>query len=429
MEKASINLWTESSKKQQAGIVLAILVIGLCLRIAFIFTLEHRVYWEDETDYLTLAENMWAGEGYVDAQGHPTAFRAVGYPLLLAGLFYLNIDSLTAIRCFQALLGVFTILFVFGLARRVFGTGSALVAALICALYPYYVFMPATVLGTTWFGFLLLAATYALYIAQEKNSQFLYVLSGLLFGVLVLTRPTAAVLVLAAALWLFYKKGRPRYRTLKPLALLVGTAFLIVTPWMARNQQAVGSFAISTNGGRNLWLGNNPQATASSGSVIPLPENLADKIAGAASEKEKDSLYKMEALRFIKSHFVGFITLSFKKAVAFWRLDPSPTTDGYIENSPVIRLASVLSFAPLLVLGIYTLFGVRSGKHRDQCLWLLYFIAFTAVHAVIITKVRYRLPLDYFLIISASYGLVQIGKYFSLFRIPLKKFEENMLYH
>jgi 4-amino-4-deoxy-L-arabinose transferase-like glycosyltransferase len=422
-------LWTESHKKKQAGILLTMLVIGLCLRIAFIFTLEHRVYWEDETDYLALAENMKAGKGYVDAQGHPTAFRAVGYPLMLTGLFYLNINSLTEIRCFQALLSVFTILFVFGLARRVFGAGSAMMAALICVLYPYFVFMPATVLGTTWFGFLLLAATYTLYIAQEKNGQLLYVLSGLLFGVLVLTRPTGAVLLLAAALWLFYKKGRPLSRTLKPLSLLVGTAFLVVTPWMARNQQAVGSFTLSTNGGRNLWLGNNPQATATSGSVIPLPERLADKMAGAASEKEQDSLYKMEALRFIKNHFVGFITLSLKKAIAFWRLDPSPTTDGYIENSPLIRLTSVLSFSPLLILGIYALFGKWSGKHRDQCLWLFYFVAFTAVHAVVITKVRYRLPLDYFLIISASYGLVHISRYFSFLRIPLKKLEEDMLYH
>ena len=56
-------MWTKSNKKQQAGIVLVILVIGLCLRIAFILTLDQRVYWEDETDYLTLAENMRAGEG------------------------------------------------------------------------------------------------------------------------------------------------------------------------------------------------------------------------------------------------------------------------------------------------------------------------------------------------------------------------------
>ena len=69
------------------------------------------------------------------------------------------------------------------------------------------------------------------------------------------------------------------------------------------------------------------------------------------------------------------------------------------------RLASLLSYGLLLPFALVWLF-VSLPRSRVALLVLLLFLIYSMVHAVILSKVRFRLPLDSFVILYGSGGIV-----------------------
>ena len=400
-------MWMNRMVKKERSLVWMVLAFALALRLGFLLTLDDRVFWVDEKEYLALSERIVEGQGYVNDSGEPTAFRPVGYPLFLASLRLFGIKRLFAIRLIQVLLSVATIFLVFRLASRLFSPKAGLAAMMMAAVYPYFVFMPGTVLASTWFSFLLVASTLLMVSAVSNGNIRLMSFAGLLFGLAVLTRPSALLLIGAVILWLGIYNGRSVRKTFRlatPFLVIFG---LTVLPWFVRNQQTLGIFNLSTNGGRNLWLGNNPGATVNTGSNIPPPPALELKMIGR-SEVEIDQIYNREAVAFIRQNPRRFFWLSMQKALYFWRWDPSPTTDGYVKTRPLHRWASILTFGPIFIFAVVGFLFAGDEAKRVMLLWLLYAAFFTALHAVYFPKVRFRLPLDYFLMVTASYGVLFI---------------------
>ncbi|NIA28704.1 MAG: hypothetical protein GWP06_02175 [Actinobacteria bacterium] len=393
-------------KKHQA-ILFGILLLGFLIRTGYILTLENKVYWVDEFDYMALANHIVAGDGYVMDDGTPTAFRPVGYPLFLAMLRVVGINSLFAIRFVQVLLGVVSIWLIYLLGKLLFNSTVGLVAAGITTIYPYFIFVPGTVLATSWFSFLLIASTLLIFVGSETENIKLILLSGLLFAWAALTRPSGIVLIIAVMLWLGVYTLPDFRRLLKlsiPFALICAVA---VAPWFYRNYQEFHIVNLSTNGGRNLWLGNNPKATINTGSNIPRPKQLDAKIAAAKSEAEVNRIYIQEAKKFILQNPGKSVLLFLGKAISFWRWDPSPTTHGYVRQNRFYRWISILSFGPIFSLSLLGFFFASAGTRKKLLLFFFYAVLFTFLHALFIIKVRFRLPLDYFTIVTASFALMR----------------------
>lgn len=392
------------NNKNHNKLILWVLALALFVRLGYVLTLGETLYWVDEYDYMAIGQSMAQGHGFATADGEPTAFRPAGYPLLLAVLYHMGINTASDIRVVHVAFGVLTVMFVYLIALRLMRPPAALLAALYAALYPYFVYLSGTVLATSWFMVLLTASMFYAMKGQSEHKIGFILLGGLLMGLAVLTRTSAAVLGAAIVLWIVLTM-----RTHMKKALLYGTLFsicmaIVVTPWILRNVQQFGEPMLSSNGGRNLWLGNNPESTINTGSNIEMPEPLATRIA-AVSEVEADRIYTEEAEQFIRTHPQRFVLLTLKKGLSLWRFDPSPTTEGYDTLEPLYELASVLSYAPIVLLAVVG-YLVASQKHREMMLvWLFFAVAFTALHAVFIVKVRFRLPLDVFLIIMAAYAV------------------------
>jgi hypothetical protein len=175
----------------------------------------------------------------------------------------------------------------------------------------------------------------------------------------------------------------------------------VLLPWMMRNYRLLGKPVLSTNGGRNLWLGNNPESSVNSGSDIVMPPELAARIS-AATEIEADRIYSEEALKFVKANPKHYLWLAVQKGLALWRFDPSPTTEGYPRYKNVYSLISYISYAPILLFAVAGFFLTGRTDKKIELLWIFFGLAFTLLHAVYISKVRFRLPLDYFLIQMAA---------------------------
>ncbi|MBN1998410.1 glycosyltransferase family 39 protein [candidate division KSB1 bacterium] len=397
-----------SLRLKSKNFLFIILLFGLLLRIGLVLNLPNRVFWTDESDYLALADRVLDGEGYVNKNGTPTAYRAVGYPVFLIFLKLFGLHSLLAIRIVQSILSIITLYLVYLLTRRLFGAKIALFAVFLSSIYPYYIFLPATLLATTWYCLILILSTFTLYYAVEKQKSTFFALSGFLFGFVALIRPVGQVLFGAAVVWYFFYQ-RHKKQLIKPLSIFILTFIVVVGPWYYRNYTKLHIVNLVTNGGRNLWLGNNPSSTINSGSNLDRPEDLDGKIMEADSEVERDSIYLHEAKQYIKQNPGRFIWLSFRKGLSFWRWDPSPTTGGYVKLGTLINLASIITFGPIFILAVCGFIFANSEIRRLVTLWLWYALFYTAPHAIFISKVRFRLPLDYFLIILASFAAVNIG--------------------
>ncbi|MBN2355494.1 glycosyltransferase family 39 protein [candidate division KSB1 bacterium] len=395
------------NKIRYYGTPACILLIAALLRLFFIFQLPEHVQWSDEENNLHIAENVASGKGYVLKDGKPTAIKPPGYPLLLAVTRLLGGETLLHIRLLQVFISVLTILLAGIMTGQLFDYRTALLAMVGFSIYPYFIYLPGTILATGLFCALVLFGMWLYYKALSTNNNNYLMVSGFVWGVAALTVSTAVVLAFVLILWQLRNSFRRPRAALSPALFVI--AFLMVTvPWMVRNNQSVGIINLASNGGYNFWLGNNPGTDINNPSSVPTPDELQQRLIRAGEERKQDAIFMQEAWRYIKQAPVEFCRRTLVKAVYFWRLDPSPVTASYIGNGAVVRLIGWLSFAPVLILAIL---GFRRAEGASRtlmllCLWMA--IAFTAIHAVMIVKVRFRLPLDQFFIMAAAYGAVNL---------------------
>ena len=146
---------------------------------------------------------------------------------------------------------------------------------------------------------------------------------------------------------------------------------------------------------------------------------MQQKIDTAAGEFEKNNIYTQEAKKFIRDNPYTFLSLCLKKSAAFWRLDPSPTTDGYVEKKNLLGWAGILSTGPVFFLALFGFVGAPVYYRKQLLLFVFYAVFFTALHAIFISKVRLRLPLDQFMMISAAIAVVCWKEIFISFKKKL----------
>jgi 4-amino-4-deoxy-L-arabinose transferase-like glycosyltransferase len=385
---------------------LAAVIVGILLRWLYVSALPDSVIWSDEREYLRLAHTLAQGEGFVTPQGRPTADRAPGYPLWISLLALFQLNSAAAVRLAQLLLSSAGLLILYGMARQLGDDRRALAALWLGSVYPYFIYMVGAVLPTTLFSFLLLAAVYLLMAAGPQNRASRLFFSGLLFGLAVLTVPTAAVLALVAVLWLGFVQRAAWLR----MAWFSAGCLLIISPWIIRNYYNLDVWQVSTSGGYNFWLGNNPGTQINYPGSISMPADVQIRLNGLSDEKEKSRFYQQEAMRYIGQQPGAAVLRTLIKAGYFWRLDPSPATQSYVAQSSGIRWLGILCFSSLLLLALLGGWTMNAAAKRALWLWLLLAGAFTLVHALTIVKVRFRLPLDHFMLIVAAFGAVSLGE-------------------
>ncbi len=383
---------------------LLLLGLALAVRLTYIATQENSVYWPDECDYLTLARNISSGSGFVLENNEPTAYRAPGYPMVLSALRWFGVIDVRDIRIVQAMMGVAFLALLFVLARTWFSEKAGLVAVGLGAIYPYFVYMTGSILATTWYTLLIVGGTVMCFYHQQHQRWWTAALFGLIWGIAVLTRPVAFVLLVVLLFWAIFIS---RFRLRRHHALIsMLTLGLIVIPWSVRNSVVMGMPGLVSNTGYNLWLGNNPSAKPEQGSSIDVPDTLMTVASRLSSEQKQNEFWMRQALLYIRSHPIAAAQGWLEKGMLFWRPDPSPTTKGVVRRFGLIWWIGVASFTPLLLLALLSPLISNPQQRRYLVLWFGFGFAYTLVHALFFVKVRFRLPLEPFIILAAAHTLV-----------------------
>jgi 4-amino-4-deoxy-L-arabinose transferase-like glycosyltransferase len=346
-------------------------------------------------DRLSLA---WASDpGYIfglTPVEQSTATVEPGYPVLLA-LFF-SVFGTTAGAVFllnlaaQAAGGIAMLL----LGRRLGGERAGVMAMLLYAFYPFFVFYSAVAMTEAFhIAAVPVIVLLTLDAGRGRRSGFW---PGVACGILFLVRSTGLFLL---PVQLFHLAGSRRIRA--SLLTLLGFA-VCAAPWMIRNQISMGGPSLlPTKGSLNLWMRNNPEVLAIEGIDVP-PSILRDvrrtdlldypDFPPESDELERSRVLGERAFSFITANPVLFAWLSWERLLDF--VSPVP------EGGGAGTAAGIVFYVPVLLLSAWCLARRRGGSEA----WLpaAVFILYALLHAAGHGGLRYRLPVDTMLIVLAA---------------------------
>lgn len=350
----------------------------------------------DERHYHQLALRLCSGDGFTTASGLPTAFRPPGYPLFLAALYQAWSSPLAAKLANAVLLGLLAWI-LGGMVARHAPKGQFLPPILIL-LYPVLPYTATTLYPQT-LGAVLLAGCVSL-LTQPGHPWRPALLAGLLLGGVCLTIPSFLLLVPLLAVYRAATHWRKPSRALGLALILLAVPLATLSPWTLRNALRFGEFIpVSTNSGRNLYLGNSPNAGPTDGVNVEIPE--ADRPDPSWSEARTDRHYRDLAWKWIRHHPGKAARLYLRKVGGYFHFrNKLFTTD---ESSRTRDVVMAITYYPLLLAGFLRIgLWKRFPLANEERLCALLYLGNAFCAALFFPRIRFRLPFDALLIACAA---------------------------
>ncbi len=361
---------------------------------------------KDAFDYDQMAMNLVKGAGYRDGYGNLTAYRLPGYSFFIAAIYRVAGHNYQTARMLQAILSAVTVFLIALWAHVLFGGSAACWAAFLAALYPpfyAYYFSCQALVSETLYAFLLTGALFTFFSYFVRPSWKKALVSGIFWGLSILTRglPLFLVLILPLAMvWLRY----PLRQILRYHLVVWFAVGCLLAPWTIRNYRVFGTFVpLGTNLGENFYLSNH---AGSDGMVWKffreglVMEEDQMRMAGV-SEPVRSKILFDRGMDFVRSKPKESFLLFLRKIYIY--LDPRQAVlkgDRWVivPNWGFIMVAvgSALAF----------LSSLRTRDHL-QTIFLSSFIFayFLFLHAILQSMDRYRFPTEPILIVLTSFAL------------------------
>ena len=379
----------------------AIMIAALAFLVRLAFVSAHeRPLFSDEIDHDRLGATLAATGTYSD-EGRPTAYRPIGYPALIAGVYAVAGRSPWAVHVAQAALGGVSAILLWLIAGR---GRAGLWASGVWALYPPSILYADLLLPETVFTALLLAGA-LLATRGAFGSRRLSLLLGATVGALALVKPMALLLLLGLPLAARIDRIRPTHFAL----LALGTA-IVIGPWLFRNWIVIGYPTPATSVGANLLIGNNPYATGGYSERVPL-----EMIPRDEAEGERDAGEIASALRYIAKEPLLFFRNGFGKLAHLFGTEGGMVVWGFHRSpgdpashlrekyrSLPFWLHAVVSGPYVLAILIGTLGFFAYPRGPTRAYFLAALGATVATHFVFYGGGRYHFPLMPFFALFAA---------------------------
>jgi hypothetical protein len=361
----------------------AVACIGLLFRLALLFyTSRHKFVFLDELDYDTIAVSLWKTHKYSMYFG-PTAFRPPAEPLFIAAVYATLGQKTYIVELFQAVLLTALPFLCAALGRRLgLSVRAANAGALLASLHPGLAYAATTLYPTALTAVALTAGLLSSSIAAGNDSKADSVKGGLALGLAGSFTTTFVPLPLLVAFYCLWKR---KMRAALIIGI-VGMAPAIL--WLVRNHHVFGEYTLATNGGLNLLIGANDDATPRSGNWVSLPPYDAPIILG--DETGQDHVYRRQAGVWIKAHPMRYAWLCIERGVIILDSVGKPKTKG-IHSGLGEKLVGWGLF-PITLLSLVGLIVQRRKPASFLTAAALLLIA--ASSAFTLVKPRFRFPLD-----------------------------------
>ncbi len=386
--------------------IVALFLLALILRLAYLVEIRDTLYFDtlilDAEEYDYLAQALLEGDWWLAT--HRTYVHGPLYPALLA-LLKLSGAGLVVTRLFQAVLGAFSCVLLYAIARRFFPAPTPLLTGLIAVGYWPFILYNGELLATTPTIFIELLLVTQLVRCTDRPSYWSAAGAGALLGLLIETRSNTLLLVPVALWWLYH---RTRARLLVPFC--VGVC-VVLAPFLVHNYLIQGT-PLPFQGAWSFYMGNNPAADgtpyARQGIDWQRLEILPYQADMATSPADRGRFYLSEGLDFIVDQPLAYLHLLYRKFRLFWHAFEIPVS----VDIHFYEAHSRLSYLNLFGFGIVAplaLVGLVWNWHRWRQCGLLYGFGLSYLISGLLFTVcaRYRLPAVPFLMLFAAEALRQ----------------------
>jgi len=371
--------------------------------------------------YPTFHDSMaavWENEGMVYGVvewGKPNSFFEPLYPLMTAGMYLVFGDNFFFWRLIHVILGTLLVYFIYDIGMKAFKDWRiATLSALWITFYPNAIFYSWILMSEVLLLALLAAAFWAYFRLLDNPKWHWALLVGIFFGLFALTRSFIIAFFPFMVIYVvLFVKNRKRWQ----YGLLAAAGFLIIfTPWVVRNsllhQQLV---ILSTRGGYNLWMRNNPYFIADEFRAMGVEfseERLAklkhlDYILGYPEfnedqgELERNAILTQKGKEFITSNLDFFLELCWIRFL--WTIG----WKGIGLKGPLMNGIAFISYMPALFGFLLSFFVGWKRLYVTLPLWSVvgYFILF---YSLTHEGLRYRLPVDPYIILLAIFTFLYL---------------------
>jgi 4-amino-4-deoxy-L-arabinose transferase-like glycosyltransferase len=411
-----------------------IFIAALSVRLTYLLELHGKSPFFSYLYLDALRYNSWAQSiAFGVKHAIEPTFRAPLYPVFLAVTYKIFGHDLLAARLVQMLVGALVCIMIYFIALRIFNKRIAIISSVMGVFYGPFLYWAGEILIVTLIVFLDLVMLLILLNAFDKPRRLYWLLGGAALGLSSVARPTVLVFIPWVVLLIILMNKFRETSTTAKLRVVYVLCFLagilaVISPVTINNYTTSDDFVlISSQGGINFYMGNNPDADGRSpqppGRVAVHGEFLDDAWVSsvvlaeeAAGKKLKPSqvsrFWYLEGLKFALESPREWFKLMSRKSAYFWtgaEVTNNEDTYYFTRFSNVLRVLmwhNGVAF-PFGVICPIALIGIVVSRGYWRRLLLLYGFIFFYMTSVILFFVcaRYRLPVIPVLLIFAGYAI------------------------
>jgi 4-amino-4-deoxy-L-arabinose transferase-like glycosyltransferase len=414
----------------------AIVVLALVLRVGYVETTSFQSI-DDAGTYNRLAAQIAQLGDYKPSTGFdsgaggthgPTAYFPPAYPYVLALADIVDGDqaggksALIGERLGGAVLGTIAVALVGLVALEAFGSGTALAAIALAAVYPVNVSLAGTLVAENLLVVFMLAAVWTALRARRSSRPLAWIAAtGVLAGLSTLSHENSGVFVIPLAITAAGAAGPTgRRRLLGALTLLVATAAMIA-PWTIRNAVELHHFipvadetGITLRGTYNEASANFDRLPYKWRFYWSIPEDAGVKHR-AFHEKEVPLSGELEsrALHYIGRHPTAPLAVAWSNLRRMFELrgsyawQESAHAIGLHESDALVGVIAFWVLCLLAVGGLCT----RTARRAPPWLWSLPVLYALTILFVNVETPRFREPIDPFLVLLAACAISTAAGY------------------
>ena len=224
--------------------LVVILLVGLLLRLVCLTHLTQAINGEG-AEYARIAENLVAGKGYVGIamEGRELMFPPL-YPLLIAVSSFFTDDFYRAAQLVSLISGMFLLLFVFGIAKDLYGRPTAHLAVGLAALHPVLNQLSATTWVESLYITLIAGSIYFINRCRYSSENRHWLSAGSLLGLGYLTCPQAIIFPFIFLIALFFLYRSREQTILLKTGIFAGSFFVLALPYIVFLSVSTGGLRI-----------------------------------------------------------------------------------------------------------------------------------------------------------------------------------------
>ena len=392
--------------KTEKAWVWAALVAAFAIRLYFSFITKKEVAGDQHT-YDVIAMFILKYRSFMIAEGTPTAYITPLYPLFMAGVYACFGHSYLWIRIIQAIIGTFSCLLVYLIAREVFDRRVAVLSLLLASVHYFFISYGTMLNSETLFMFFLALSMLFLLKLCKSGSFVCAALFGLFSSLTVLTRSAQFLFIFPAAaiLLLLPKITGILYKKIFKLLIVAMACFIIpISAWTLRNYLVFKSFIpLGTEAGIVLYSAYNPV----NGKILDMWTRDAVVANVAAMSEAEGSRYlikaTVECIKKDPSRIYKYIPL---RLMYFFSVFDWLAFDKDGKDMQGAYNFSTAFILPLFFLGACTAwFKKRSLPVLIVLLPIAYYIFITMA---VMGIPRTRLPVEPYMIIFAAFFMLYV---------------------